>query len=59
MKEDIERRRMQAAAKMKTLSASVEDGEEMFSPLSPTHKVTLPLRSVTDQIGRASCRERV
>uniref|UniRef100_A0A4W5N166 Lymphocyte specific protein 1 a n=1 Tax=Hucho hucho TaxID=62062 RepID=A0A4W5N166_9TELE len=34
MKEDIERRRMEAAERMKSLSTSSVDGDEMFSPLS-------------------------
>lgn len=42
MKRDIERRRMEAAERMKSLSMSSVDGDEMFSPISPktpTHKV--------------------
>lgn len=42
MKEDIERRRMDAAERMKSLSTSSVDGDEIFSPFSPktpTHKV--------------------
>lgn len=42
MKEDIERRRMEAAERMKSLSTSSVDGDETFSPFSPktpTHKV--------------------
>ena len=42
MKEEIERRRMEAAERMKSLSTSCE-GDEKFSPFSPktpTHKVT-------------------
>lgn len=45
MKEDIERRRMEAAERMKTLSSS-SDGDESFGPFSPktpTHKVQTPL----------------
>ncbi len=44
MKEDIERRRMEAAERMKSLSTSSVDGDEMFSPFSPktpTHKVNI------------------
>ena len=42
MKEDIERRRMEAAERMKSLSTSGVDGDETFSPFgpkTPTHKV--------------------
>jgi len=43
MKEDIERRRIEAAERMKSLStSSVEGDETVFSPFSPTistHKV--------------------
>lgn len=42
MKEDIERRRMEAAERMKSLSTSSTEGDELFSPFSPkvsTHKV--------------------
>lgn len=40
MKEDIERRRMEAAERMKSLSTSSVDGDEIFSPFkAPTHKV--------------------
>ena len=35
MKEDIERRRMEAAERMKSLSTSSVDGDELFSPLNP------------------------
>lgn len=43
MKKDIERRRMEAAERMKSLSTSNVDGEESFSPFgpkTPTHKVS-------------------
>lgn len=44
MKEDIERRRMEAAEKrMKSMNISSPDGDESFNPLSPkspTFKVT-------------------
>lgn len=48
MKEDIERRRMEAAERMKSLSTSNVDGDEMFSPVNPkapTHKVNITNRS--------------
>lgn len=35
MKEEIEKRRVEAAERMKTLSSSSIDGEEVFSPISP------------------------
>lgn len=35
MKEDIERRRMEAAERMKSLNMSSPDGDESFNPLSP------------------------
>lgn len=52
MKEDIERRRMEAAERMKSLSTSSVDGDESFSPFSsktPTHKVKTALQK--DLIG--------
>lgn len=44
MKEDMERRRMEAAERMKSLSTSSVDGDEAFSPFSPktpTNKVNI------------------
>ncbi|XP_015244248.1 PREDICTED: non-muscle caldesmon-like [Cyprinodon variegatus] len=40
MKEDMDKRRMEAAERMKTLSTSSTDGEEVFSPITP--KVSTP-----------------
>lgn len=48
MKEEIEKRRMEAAERMKSLSTSSTDGEEIFSPFSPkasTQKVPVLLQS--------------
>lgn len=39
MREDMERRRMEAAERMKSLSTSSAEGEEAFSPKVSTHKV--------------------
>lgn len=52
MKEDIERRRMEAAERMKSLSTSSVDGDETFSPFSPktpTHKVKKKKHTLTLQ----------
>lgn len=46
MKKDIERRRMEAAERMKSLTLSSMDRDEIFSPFSPktpTHKVNMML----------------
>ncbi|XP_043981641.1 non-muscle caldesmon isoform X2 [Gambusia affinis] len=40
MKEDMERRRMEAAERMKILSMSSAEGEEVFSPKVSPHKIT-------------------
>lgn len=50
MKEEIERRRMEAAERMKNLSTSSVDEDEMFSPFSPkvsTQKVKSVYRLLT------------
>nr|XP_020449013.1 non-muscle caldesmon-like [Monopterus albus] len=40
MKEGIEKRRMEAAERMKSLSTSSAEGDELFSPRAPTHKIS-------------------
>uniref|UniRef100_A0A7N9AVJ0 Lymphocyte specific protein 1 a n=1 Tax=Mastacembelus armatus TaxID=205130 RepID=A0A7N9AVJ0_9TELE len=57
MKEDIERRRMEAAERMKSLSTSSVDGDEMFSPFSPkapTHKITERTESLNRSLKKSN-----
>uniref|UniRef100_A0A3B4UYR1 Lymphocyte specific protein 1 a n=1 Tax=Seriola dumerili TaxID=41447 RepID=A0A3B4UYR1_SERDU len=57
MKEDIERRRMEAAERMKSLSTSSVDGDEMFSPISPkapTHKITERTESLNRSLKKSN-----
>nr|XP_046249762.1 non-muscle caldesmon isoform X3 [Scatophagus argus] len=57
MKEDIERRRMEAAERMKNLSMSSVDGDEMFSPFSPkvsTHKITERTESLNRSLKKSN-----
>ncbi|XP_059191213.1 non-muscle caldesmon [Centropristis striata] len=57
MKEDIERRRMEAAERMKSLSMSTVDGDEMLSPFSaraPTHKITERTESLNRSLKKSN-----
>lgn len=56
MKEEIERRRMEAAERMKSLSTSCE-GDETFSPFSPktpTHKITERTESLNRSLKKSN-----
>lgn len=57
MKKDIERRRMEAAERMKSLSTSGVDGDETFGPFSPkapTHKITERTESLNRSLKKSN-----
>ncbi|XP_035770064.1 caldesmon [Neolamprologus brichardi] len=57
MKEEIERRRMEAAERMKNLSTSSVDEDEMFSPFSPkvsTQKITERTESLNRSLKKSN-----
>ncbi|XP_068169602.1 non-muscle caldesmon isoform X2 [Antennarius striatus] len=54
MKKDIERRRMEAAERMKNLSMSSMDGDEMFSPKTPTYKITERTESLNRSVKKSN-----
>ncbi|XP_068595255.1 non-muscle caldesmon [Brachionichthys hirsutus] len=54
MKKDIERRRIEAAERMKNLSISSMDGDEMFSPKTPTYKITERTESLNRSVKKSN-----